>query len=185
MVTLVDLWMPVLVAAVIVFVASSLMHMLLTYHRSDLKGLANEEAIRNTLGAGIAPGQYVFPWCKEMKEMQSDAMRKKFQTGPVGILTIKAPGEISMGPVLFQWFLFCLLITVFAGYLAEASLDRTAPYMTVFRIAGTAAFLGYAGATIPQAIWMGRPWSTVFKDIFDGAIYAMLTAGTFGWLWPR
>jgi hypothetical protein len=29
------------------------------------------------------------------------------------------------------------------------------------------------------------PWSIVLKESFDGLIYSLLTAGTFGWLWPR
>ena len=185
MVTLVDLWMPILVAAVIVFLASSIVHMVLRYHRTDMKGLPNEDAVQKAVGAGIAPGQYVFPYCSDMKEMQTDAMRKKFQAGPVGILTIRPAGEISMGPLLFKWFLYIILISILAGYMGEATLDRTAAYMAVFRVVGTAAFLGYAGAVISGGIWLSRPWSTVCKDIVDGAIYAMLTAGTFGWLWPR
>ena len=185
MVTLADLWLPIVVAAVIVFVASSIIHMALRYHRTDFKGLSNEEAVRNTIGPAIAPGQYMFPYCADMKEMKSETMRKKFQTGPVGILTILKPGEMNIGPMLVQWFLYCVLISLLAGYVAESTLDNTAVYMTVFRVVVVTAFLGYSGATISSGIWQGRPWSTVFKDLFDGAIYAMLTAGTFGWLWPR
>lgn len=185
MVTLADLWLPIVVAAVIVFVASSIIHMALRYHRTDFKGLPNEDAVRSAVGPAIAPGQYMFPYCSDMKDMKTEAMRKKFQTGPVGILTILKPGEMNMGPMLIQWFLYCLLLSAVAGYIAEACLDRTATYMMVFRVVGAAALLGYAGSTISQGIWQGRPWSTVFKDIIDGLIYAMLTAGTFGWLWPR
>ncbi|HEV8123487.1 MAG TPA: hypothetical protein VGP80_04560 [Gemmatimonadales bacterium] len=185
MVTLVDLWMPILVAAVIVFVASSIVHMVLRYHRSDYKGLPNEDAVRNAVGPAIAPGQYMFPYCADMKDMKSEAMQKKWETGPVGVLTTLKPGKMNMGPMLFKWFLYTILISALVGYLAEITLERGATYMVVFRVAATAALLGYAGGSISQGIWMGRPWSTVTKDIIDGAIYAMLTAGTFGWLWPR
>lgn len=185
MVTLVDLWMPIVVAAVIVFLASSIIHMAFRYHRSDYKGLPNEAAVTSAIGSAIATGQYMFPYCAEMKDMKGEEMRKKIRTGPVGILTILKSGEMNLGPMLFKWFLYCLLISAVSGYLAEASLESTAAYMTVFRIVGTAALLGYSGGSISQGIWQGRPWSTVFKDMFDGAVYAMLTAGTFGWLWPR
>ena len=37
MVPLTDLWLPILLSAILVFVASSVMHMLLTYHRSDYR----------------------------------------------------------------------------------------------------------------------------------------------------
>jgi hypothetical protein len=185
MVTLANLWMPILVSAVIVFVASSIIHMVLRYHRADFKGLPNEEAVRNALGPGIAPGQYMFPWCADMKEMQTEAMQKKFQVGPVGLLTIRPAGTMSMGPLLLQWFLYCVLIGLLAGYVAEITLEAGAPYMVVFRVVGVAALLGYSGQVISQGIWQSRPWGSVFKDFVDGAIYAMLTAGTFGWLWPR
>ncbi len=185
MVTLVDLWMPILVAAVVVFFVSAIIHMVLRYHRTDLGGLPNEDAVMKVLGAGLTPGQYGFPWCSDMKQMQSEEMRKKFQAGPVGIITIRPTGEISMGPLLVKWFFYCILISVLTGYMAEASLDRTVPFMAIFRIAGTAAFLGYSGAVISAGIWLSRPWSTVFKDVVDGAIYALLTGAVFGWLWPR
>jgi hypothetical protein len=184
MVTLVDLWMPILVAAVIVFLASSIIHMALRYHRSDYKGLPNEDAVRNAVGPAIAPGQYMFPYCADMKDMKSEAMQKKWETGPVGVLTTLKPGKMNMGPMLFKWFLYTILISALVGYLAEITLERGATYMVVFRVVATAALLGYAGGSISQGIWLGRPWSTVTKDIIDGAIYAMLTAGTFGWLWP-
>ena len=58
-------------------------------------------------------------------------------------------------------------------------------YLTVFRVVGSAAFMAYGLGAIPGAIWMGRPWSAVIKELVDAVIYALLTAGTFGWLWPR
>jgi hypothetical protein len=55
----------------------------------------------------------------------------------------------------------------------------------VFRFAGTTAFLGYAFALAHDSIWFKRRWSTTVKFLFDGLLYGLLTAGTFGWLWPR
>jgi hypothetical protein len=52
-------------------------------------------------------------------------------------------------------------------------------------VAGTAAFLGYAAGAVPAAIWMGKPWRSAVKELADGLIYGLLTAGVFGWLWPR
>ncbi len=37
MVSLMSLWIPILVSAVIVFVLSSIIHMVLPYHRTDLR----------------------------------------------------------------------------------------------------------------------------------------------------
>jgi hypothetical protein len=30
-----------------------------------------------------------------------------------------------------------------------------------------------------------RSWIRTLKSMFDGLIYALLTASVFGWLWPR
>ena len=53
------------------------------------------------------------------------------------------------------------------------------------RVAGTVACLAYSGSQLPNAIWWGKPLSVVFKEIVDGVVYGLLTAGAFGWLWPR
>jgi len=36
-----------------------------------------------------------------------------------------------------------------------------------------------------MSIWYRRSWGLTAKAALDGLIYAALTAGTFGWLWPR
>jgi hypothetical protein len=36
-----------------------------------------------------------------------------------------------------------------------------------------------------MSIWYSRAWINTIKSTIDGLIYALLTAGTFGWLWPR
>ena len=55
----------------------------------------------------------------------------------------------------------------------------------MFRFVGVTAFLAYAAALWPMSIWYRRSWLTTFKGTVDGLVYALLTAGTFGWLWPR
>jgi hypothetical protein len=184
MVPLLSLWIPILISAVVVFIASSVIHMMLKYHRKDLTAIPQEEAVRGAL-RNAPPGQYVIPWCADMKEMQNEPMKKKLAEGPVAIVTIRSPGMIDMGPLLTQWLIYCVLISFFCAYVAHATVPVAAEYLTVFRVVGTVAWLGYAGATISAGIWQSRPWSTVAKDVFDGLIYALLTAGVFGWLWPR
>jgi hypothetical protein len=110
---------------------------------------------------------------------------QKFAEGPVGVLNIKASGPPSMGPSLIQWFVFSILISLGAAAVAASAIKPGAGYHHVFHIVGLVAFLGYAGGQIPGAIWMGKPWSVTAKDVLDGFIYALLTAGTFAWLWPR
>jgi hypothetical protein len=90
-----------------------------------------------------------------------------------------------MGASLSKWFVYCIVVSIFAGYVAGVMLGPGTSYMVVFRVAGTVAFVGYALAYWQGAIWYGRSVSTTCKVTFDGLVYGLLTAGTFGWLWPR
>lgn len=185
-VTLSALWLPILVSAVIVFFASSILHMVLPYHKSDYKQLPDEEAVRAVLGKqNLTPAQYVIPYCADMKEMKSPEIVRKWMEGPVGFITIRPSGTMSMGKPLVQWFIYCIVMSYVASYLVGRVLGPGAPYLEVFRAIGTATFLGYSGASVSSSIWLSRPWSITIKDVFDGLVYASLTAGTFGWLWPR
>jgi hypothetical protein len=86
-----QLWIPVVVSAVLVFVASSVIHMLLKWHDSDYRKLPNEDAVRASIrAANAAPGQFVIPHCAGIKEMQSPENQQKFREGPVGLLTLRA-----------------------------------------------------------------------------------------------
>ncbi len=186
MVYLTTLWLPILLSAVVVFVASSVMHMVLKYHRSDYQKLPNEDALLEALrGQRLAPGVYPFPCAPDPKDMKSPAMMEKYKQGPVGILTVVPVGPPAMGKYLVLWFVYCLVISLFAAYVAGRTLGMGTAYLAVFRIAGTVAFVGYAAGNLVDSIWKGQPWGTTVKHIFDGLIYALLTAGVFGWLWPR
>jgi hypothetical protein len=142
--------------------------------------------VRAALRAGDPqPRQYVIPYCSDMKEMESPEMRQKFVEGPVGVLNLRRPGLPTMGPMLLQWFLFSLVVSFFLAYLAANTLEPGAHYLEVFRVVGVAGFLAYAVGQVPAAIWMGKPWAVAWKEVFDGLVYGLVTAGTFGWLWPR
>ena len=180
------LWLPIVLSAVLVFVASAIIHMVLKYHNRDYKGLPNEDAVRSALRAGNPePRQYIIPYCADMKDMESPEMQQKFIEGPVGVLNLRRPGPPTMGPMLLQWFLFILVVSFFLGYLAAITIEPGAHYLRVFRVVGVTGFLAYAAGQVPAAIWMGKPWSVAWKEVFDGLVYGLITAGTFGWLWPR
>ena len=185
MVALSALWLPIILAAVIVFIASSIMHMVLPYHRGDYKKPPDEEKVTAAIrAAGVTPGLYMFPHAdhKQMKEL---ATQEKFKLGPVGTMTIRPSGPISLGPFLGQWFGFCLVVGFFTAYVAAHTLARGTNYLEVFRVAGTVAFMSYGLGNLANGIWKGEPWSMVAKEVIDGLIYGLLTAGVFGWLWPK
>jgi hypothetical protein len=185
MVSLTALWLPIVLSAVIVFVASSIMHMLLPYHRSDYRQLPDEDKLLTVLrGAGLKSGLYHFPYCTH-KDMKTPAAMEKFKQGPVGMLTLLPSGPPAMPKFLGMWFAYCLVIGFFVAYLTGRTVEPGAHYLAVFRVAGTAAFLAYGLGNLSNGIWKGQPWGVTLKEAMDGLVYGLLTAGTFGWLWPR
>lgn len=185
MVSLTALWLPIVLSAIIVFVASSIMHMLLPYHRSDYKQLPEEDKILSVLRPlGLQRGLYIFPYCTH-KEMKSPAMTEKYKQGPVGMMTILPSGPPAMPKFLGQWFAYCLIIGFFVACLTGHTVKSGEPYLVVFRVAGTAAFMAYGLGNLSNSIWKGQTWGMTLKEVFDGLIFGLLTAGTFGWLWPR
>jgi hypothetical protein len=185
MVSLSALWLPIVLSAVIIFVASSIMHMVLPYHRSNYKQLPDEDKVRAALrSAGLQRGLYVFPFCTP-KDMKSPAMVEKYKQGPVGSITVMPLGPAAMPKFLGLWFAYCLLVSFFVAYLTAHTVAPGTPYLAVFRVVGTAAFLAYGLGALPGGIWKGQMWSMTIMEAIDGLVYALLTAGTFGWLWPR
>jgi hypothetical protein len=185
MVSLASLWLPILLSAVIVFFASSVMHMLLPYHHSDYGQLPKEDNVLTALrSAGLTPGLYRFPF-GTFKEMKSPAMIEKYKQGPVGTLTILTSGQPNMPKLLGMWFGYSLIVGFFVAYLVGHTVAAGASYPAVFRVAGTAAFLAYGLGQLINSIWKGQPWGVTVKEVIDGLVYGLLTAGTFGWLWPR
>jgi hypothetical protein len=179
------LWLPILLSAVLVFVASSVIHMASPWHRSDYPRLVNEDLVMDALRPLAIPmGDYMMPRPATRAEMTSPAFQEKFKRGPVVMFTVM-PSEMSMGRNLAMWFAYCVVVGVFAAYLAGRALAPGTTYLQVFRFAGATAFVGYSLALWQMSIWYRRAWATTIKATVDGLIYACLTAGAFGWLWPR
>jgi len=185
MVGLVQLWLPILLSSVLVFFASSILHMVLKFwHAPDARAFSNEDEIAAAMRKGNPQaGMYMIPYCTP-EAMKQAATQEKFRQGPVGTIFLRPAGPMNLGAFLGQWFVFCVIVSVFAAYLAGHVLAPGAPYIRVFRVVGTAAFMAYALGSVPNAIWWGHPWRSQLKHIIDGLIYAALMAGVFGWLWP-
>ena len=185
MISLAALWMPIVLSAVIVFIASSIIHMVLPYHRSDYKQLPDEDKVLAAMrAAGLTRGVYMFPHCTH-KDMKSPEVLEKQKQGPIGSITVFPTGPVNMPKYLATWFVYCLVVGVFTAYLTGHTVAQGTPYLAVFRVAGTTAFMAYGVGQLSNGIWAGQPWSTVIKHVFDGLVFGLLTAGTFGWLWPR
>jgi hypothetical protein len=184
MVPALSLWLPTLLSAAFVFIASSLIHMVLKYHARDYRKLpAEDEVMADLRKYAVKPGEYYMPYIADMKERETDEYQEKLEKGPVGFMTITPPGY-AMGKSLAQWFVYCLLVGFFTAYVAGLALEPGAAFMAVFRIVGTVALGGYFLALIQDSIWYKRSWGTTARYLLDGFIYALGTAAIFAWLWP-
>jgi len=186
MISILSLWLPILLSAVFVFAASSVIHVLLTYHKNDFGKVPNEDAALDALRPlNIPPGDYVLPYAGSMDVLKSEEFRAKAEQGPAAFLTVFEPGSMfNEGPRLAQWFTYSVVVSVFAAYLASRMLAPGAEYLAVFRVTGAVAFACYAMAMPQRSIWYKQNWTATLKSMFDGLVYACLTAGAFGWLWP-
>jgi|SwirhisoilCB2_FD_contig_101_396928_length_1891_multi_2_in_0_out_0_2 hypothetical protein len=184
--TLASLWLPIILSAVFVFIASALINMLLKFwHAPDYRRFSNEDEIRAAIRNGNpeAPGQYALPWCTP-EAMKDPAMQEKLRQGPVGMVYLRRPGGMNMGMSLFQWLLFCLLVSLFCALIAAHAVPPGANRHLVFHVTALAALMGHAFGCFTDGIWRLFPWKAAFKYIVDGIIYAIITGLTFVWLWP-
>lgn len=183
---LLSLWLPILLSAVVVFVISSLIHMVIKWHAPDYRGFANEDAVREVIRAGNpTPGRYVVPHCADMKQMSAETMLKKYREGPVGHIVLAAPGVPNMGKYLGLWFLWSLAIAVVAAFLATRLLGLDPNHArAAAKLVGAVTFIAHGFGTVQESIWMARPWSSSAKYLLDAALYAVGSGGVFLWLWP-
>jgi hypothetical protein len=185
MVSIASLWLPILLSAVAVFVVSSVIHMFLGYHSADYKKVPSEDefmaAVRKL---DIPPGDYMVPCPVSHAAFKDPAFQEKFKAGPRAMMTVIG-GDVGMGKQLFQWFVYTIVIGITAAYISGRALGPGAHYLKVFRFAGATAFYGYTLALWQASIWYKKSWGTTLRSSIDGLVYALLTAGFFGWLWPR
>ena len=185
MVPIMSLIVPILVASVIVFIASSIIHMFTPFHKGDLKRVPKEDEVMGALRPfNLAPGDYGVPLPSSMAAMGTPEFQAKMVAGPVLMMTVRPNGKYSMTTNLAQWFVYSIVVSLIAGYVAGVALLPGADYLRVFQIAGCVAFTGYALGLAQASIWSGKNWGTTLRGMADGLLYGLLTGGTFGWLWP-
>lgn len=185
MVPVLSLWLPILLSAVAVFIFSSILHMVLPFHKNDYRPLPNEDGVMDALRPfNIPPGEYIMPCPQSMSDMKSPAFLEKWRRGPVGMINIMQNKSFGMGPQLFGWFVYDIVMSIFAAYIAGRALGPGADYMQVFRFASATAFIGYGAAIWQQTIWYHHSLTTTLKSTFDALLFGLVTGGFFGWLWP-
>lgn len=185
MVSVMALWLPILVAAVLVFVVSSVIHMALPWHKADFRALPDEDGVRGALRPfAIPPGDYYTPYASGSEEMRSESWQTKVQEGPVIFMTVLENGMPRMGGQLLQWFVYCAVVGLMAAYVTGIGHGVGADYMDVFRVSGAVAFIGFSMAIPQGSIWYKRSWGYTLRTMIDGLVYGLVTGGVFGWLWP-
>jgi hypothetical protein len=180
------LWLPILLSAITVFVVSSIIHMATPWHKGDYLKMPNEDKAMDALRPlAVPPGDYLVPRPSSAQDMRSPDFLEKMNKGPVLVLTVMPSGPVQMTRSLVLWFLYSAVVGFFAAYVASRALPVGAPQGRVFQLVGVTAFVGYSVALWQMSIWYRRAWGTTIRATIDGLIYALLTAGIFGWLWPR
>ena len=178
-----QLWLPILVAAALVFVAGFLSWMLLPFHKKEWKKLPDEDGFFADLKArGIGSGRYMFP-SYAGEDCKDPAFLERWNKGPHGTITIW-PRTPNMGRNLALSFVFYVVVGVFVAYLAGLVLEPGAEYLKVFQVTGTAAILAYLFGQIPDMIWFQRSLGGFVLAVFDGVVFGLLTAGAFAGFWP-
>ena len=182
-VPLASLWLPILLAAVACHLVGFLVWVVLPHHRSDYHPLPDEAAARALFKGKLAPGQYVMPH-SDQKSWNTPEMVAKRNEGPNAFVVVLPNGMGNMAAQQGKNILFHALVSVFVAYIASVALQPGTPYLQVFQVAGTAAFMAYGFTWGHQVIWFGRPFRVGMKDMIDGLVMALVTAGIFGWRWP-
>lgn len=181
-----SLWLPVLVSAAVVWLASAIAHMALPHHKSDFSKLPSEAGVTDALRKlSLKPGQYLLPFMMDPKQLKDPEFCKRLEQGPLAMLRIRPNGVPKMGGQLFGYFIYCFVVSFITGYVARHTMHAGEGFHQVFRMTGTVAIASYTLANIPESIWMWRPWSVTVKNVADSVAYGLITAATFALLWPK
>lgn len=179
------LWLPIVVSAVFVWIASFLLWMVLPLHKGEWVKLSDERGFMGALlEMGVKPGQYMFPCAEDPKQMKDPEFQELMKRGPMGHMTVW-PGPPNMGLLMFVTLIIYMVISLFVAYVAYHTLAPADPYLTRFRVTGAMAVAIYCLGRLPHDVWFRTPGHSIGRALVDGVIYGLLTAGTFGWLWPK
>src|SRR5438552_7440149 len=153
MTPLASLWLPILLSAVGVFLASSVLHMFTGWHKSDYLKVPNEDRVMDTLRPlAIPPGDYMMPRPESTEQMRSPAFVEKFKKGPVMMFTVMPGGSMAMGKNLIQWFLFSVVVGTFTTQVAGSALPPGANHRAAVHFAGLTVITPYTPALWPSSI---------------------------------
>lgn len=185
MVSLTSLLVPILVSAVAVFLVSFVLHMVIPFHKNDIRKIPREDEFLAAMrGFNLPAGDYAAPHADSPAAMKDPAFLEKRAKGPTVIMTTAPGAPPPMSVTLTKWFIYCVVVSLFVAYVASRSLPLGTEYMQVFRITATTAFMAYSFAVVQNWIWWMKEGGATFRTMIDGLAYALATAGVFGSMWP-
>src|ERR1051326_1954506 len=119
MVQLSQLWLPIVLSAVTVFIGSSIIWMALPIHKHEYKKLGDKEpAVLDAVRSwGLGGGMFMFPFC-DPKDRNSPQAKEKSAKGPWGVMMLRDK-PWSMGPLMAMWFINLLLISAVVAYIGR------------------------------------------------------------------
>lgn len=186
MTSMAALWLAILVSSVLVFLASSVIHMASPWHKGDYPRYARENDVLDALRPlALPPGDYFMPRSTSMAAMKSPEFIERLTRGPIVLMTVFPNGPMQMGGTFVKWFVYLIVVSLFAAYAAFISMPPGAQSRELFRVVFTTSFAGYALALWQLSIWYRRAWSITIKSTVDAAVYAAITGAVFVWLWPK
>lgn len=179
-----QLWLPILVSAVAIFIVSFLVWMVLPHHKADIKKLPDEPAFVETLGRmNLPPGVYMWPNCETKEEFNSDEFKQRYEAGPWGNITVVG-AKPNMGANLAIVFVFYLIVSLLTAYITGEAREPGASFSQVFQIAATVAAMAYALGSVPHDIWFGKPMRFRVTEFIDQIVYGLITGAIFAVMWP-
>lgn len=185
MTPLTSLLLPILVAAVAVFILSMVVMQLMPWHKRDWDNVPNDDAVIAAIRElGIEPGDYIVPSARLADGSRNPDFVDKWAKGPSVTMTV-IPPSANMGRYMGQWFAFTLLVAVIAGWITNSIVGASRNEHAVFHYGAILTFLCYSLGAWPLSIWYHRKWSTAFKSALDALLYGVVTGIVFSWLWPR
>lgn len=179
--SIVSLWLPILVSAALVWIASAIVWMVMPWHKTDFKPTSDEEGARAAL-KGLAPGNYMLPFCQGPADFKDPELQRKLAEGPQAFITVVPNGMPQMGGKLVKTLVFYFVVSVFCAHIVAQAVTAGSGQLAVFHFAALTAFLAYGVAFVQDSIWFGKPWSITAKNILDAVIYGLVTGGVFAWL---
>ena len=176
------LWLPIIVATVVLWILSFVAWVVMFLHFPDFKKLDAEDEIMDLVSEKNVPaGNYMFPHAGSKAEQGKKEYQDRYMAGPRGTLNVYDVPNMGLNMVLTIVYFLVTAITI--AYITEVACpagDAENTFMKVFRIAGTIGVLTYASSPVLHRIWFK---ARMITDMIDGVAYGLAIGLIYALLW--